>query len=103
MGLINDLARLVMRSRNAKDRERIELSRPDALLARTAGLQAEGARWMRDGLGHWHRWSYLGDDWEPQDAAPPDLAAVAAAVPIADRRAAWRNTEGAWRREPDTP
>lgn len=38
-------------------------------------LPVAGARWRRNPDGTWMRWSYLGETWEPQTAAPALLHA----------------------------
>ena len=45
-----------------------------------ADLPMAGARWRRNPDGSWMRWSYLGEDWEPQ-AAPPVLLQAAELTP----------------------
>src|ERR1700741_379116 len=62
--------------------------------ASMADLPAAGARWRRNPDGTWMRWSYLGETWEPQTAAPALLHA-SENNPAADT---WIvGTDGVWR------
>jgi hypothetical protein len=58
---------------------RAELEAPSPGVS-IADLPMAGARWRRNPDGSWMRWSYLGDDWEPQ-AAPPVLLQAAEQTP----------------------
>jgi hypothetical protein len=39
---------------------------------------APGARWRRSPDGSWMRWSYLGNEWEPNEAPQPLVEAASA-------------------------
>ena len=55
-------------------RMREEYETPTAV-GSLADLPVAGARWRRNPDGSWMRWSYLGETWEPQTAAPALLMA----------------------------
>ena len=66
-----------------------------------ADLPMAGARWRRNPDGSWMRWSYLGEDWEPQ-AAPPVLLHAAEMTPGV---ITWTiGPDGVWKPyDPDNP
>jgi hypothetical protein len=59
---------------------RAELEPPTGPTVSIADLPMAGARWRRNPDGSWMRWSFLGEDWEPQ-AAPPILLQAAEQTP----------------------
>lgn len=61
-----------------KMRAELEPSTPSTVSL--ADLPMAGARWRRNPDGSWMRWSYLGEDWEPQ-GAPPALLQAAERTP----------------------
>lgn len=57
-------------------------------------LPRPGTRWKRDPDGTWHRWSYLGEVWEPQPQPPTALQETAAASPSTQ---VWvEDADGSW-------
>jgi hypothetical protein len=77
MGLTTMFLRQWKNGRIKKMRAELEAPSPGASIA---DLPMSGARWRRNPDGSWMRWSYLGEDWEPQ-AAPPALLQAAEQTP----------------------
>src|SRR5438309_11240290 len=73
MGLTTMFLRQWKDGRIKKMRAELEAPSPGVSIA---DLPMAGARWRRNPDGSWMRWSYLGEDWEPQ-AAPPALLQAA--------------------------
>jgi hypothetical protein len=81
------------RLRERRNRALEELSPPRPAIA-IEDLPAAGQRWKRNPDGSWMRWSYLGEEWDPEQA--PQALLDAAERNLADDE--WtRDPDGTWR------
>jgi len=99
MGLTSMFLREWREARRKKMRAEFEnTQRPTVSMT---DLPMAGARWRRNPDGSWMRWSYLGEDWEPQ-AAPPVLLQAAERTPGV---ITWTvGPDGVWKPyDPDNP
>ena len=90
MGLTTKLLRDWMRAKRKAALAELQPSQP---IISMADLPREGARWRRNPDGSWMRWSYLGNDWEPNEA--PEGLVEAASARLAENE--WTlETSGEW-------
>jgi hypothetical protein len=99
MGLTTMFLREWREGRRKKLRAEFEKSTPPTVSL--ADLPMAGARWRRNPDGSWMRWSYLGEDWEPQAALPALLQAAEQTPGVID----WTvGPNGAWKPyDPEKP
>jgi hypothetical protein len=98
MGLTTMFLRQWKDGRIKRMRAELEAPSPGASIA---DLPMAGARWRRNPDGSWMRWSYLGEDWEPQTAP----LALLHAAELTDGVITWTvGPDGVWKPyDPESP